>query len=234
MKEQERVMNETVDVTFPVGVSGMFLRDKVKFSQLDSLFAELSSARKRLSDAEAQLRNCNHPAWLISFEKRCRRLKREPKQELISLVCKLEAEKIVLQATINDVRHKLRQLEPTAFDTITTLAGLHLPMAVPARRRMPNPDVIARNAVIDAHLDHSDFAICQILDVEFSSSNGRIAAGLPDSWEIEYGVLTFCEAYHQCPQLVHTLISKRRGRNPLPYQVTAIDSGCSPLICLDL
>jgi len=214
-------MSETVDVTVPIGVSGVFLQDKQKFSQLASFFAELWSSKRQLQKVELQLLCCNDLTWLSSFENRCRRLKRDPDRGLVSLVAKLETEKDAFQATVTKVRCKILKLEPTALDTVTTMAGAYLPLTVaPAKRRMPKPDIIARNAVIDSMLNHSDFAICQLLDVEFPSNNERPAAGLPDSWEVDYSVLTYCEAYQQCPQLVHTLISKRRSRSRLPHALT--------------
>ena len=210
-------MSETVETTVRWGISGQFMNNKEHFSQISRLFADLSSASSKLQTIEAQLWNCNQPAWLNSFANRCQRLKRDPGKELISLVYKLEAKKTALEATVSATRANLLELEPSALDTRKTLAGPFSTFStLPVAQRMKDPDVTARNVVIDAYLDQPDVAICQILDTEFPADDGRPATGLPENWVTQFNVLTYCDAYERCRQRVQTLISKRRRKKHLP------------------
>jgi hypothetical protein len=203
-------MSETVETAVRYGISGQFLDNRENFSEISLLFAKLYSSSPKLQAVEEQLRNCNNPGWLIFFENRCKRLRRDPKHDLVSLVQKLEGQKATLQAAVENTRQSILKLEPTAFDTKTTLAGAS-PMyhATPIRRRIGNPDIVSRKAVIDAHRDESDKKICTLLDFHLGVP-GRRTLGIPDSWFTKCGVSTFSEAYLKCPELVHPLISKHR------------------------
>jgi hypothetical protein len=203
-------MSETVETTVRHGISGQFLDNPETFSNISCLFAELSSASNKLRNTEAQLRNCNHPGWLDSFANRCQRLKRDPKPVLISLVAKLVTQKAILQAVVVNARQAILKLEPSALDTKTTLAGSPpIYPATPIRRRIVNPDIVSRNAIIHVHRDESDKKICKLLDLHLGV-HGRCTLGIPNSWVIKFGVSTFSEAYLKCPELVHPLISKHR------------------------
>jgi hypothetical protein len=210
-------MSETVETTsVPFGISGQFLFNKPTFSEISRLFAELYSSSSKLQAVEAKLQNFKNTVWLISFGNRCQRLKRDSRHELISLDEKLEAQKATLQFEVDKIRQAILKLEPSALDTKTTLAGSP-PMypATPIRRREGNPELIARNAVIDDHPNESTKRICKLLDFHLGVP-GRCTPGIPPSWVNKFGVTTFTDAYRVCPQLVHTLISKRRGRRHLP------------------
>jgi hypothetical protein len=212
-------MSETVETTtVPFGISGQFLFNKETFSEISHLFAQLYSLRDKLHRVEEQLRRCNDPGWLVFFENRCQRLKRGPNHALVSLVEKLEAQKAIFQAAVDNIRQAILKLEPSALDTKTTLAG-SLPMypATPIRRREGNPEVVSRNAVIDDHPIESTKSICKLLDFHLGVP-GKCTPGIPPSWVNRFGVTTFTDAYHVCPQLVHTLISKRRHKCAYPEQ----------------
>jgi hypothetical protein len=204
-------MTEYVNLSVLIGISGAFLTDPARFSKISDLFAELSQGESRLTRVKAQLDNCNHPLWLNSFGRRCERRKRDPRLELPSLVSGLEAEKKQLELRITDVRRDLAQLEPTAVNVTTALAEPVSGFSTsPVKRRVQNPDMAARNALIDSLLEESDLAICKALDFDLARPDGRPTMGLPQSWVSAFNVHTFCAAYSRCPKLVHTLISKRR------------------------
>jgi hypothetical protein len=210
-------MSETVETTtVPFGISGQFLFNPEKFFEISRLSAELDSSSSKLQTVEEQRRRCNDTVWLISFENRCQRLKRDSRHELVSLVEKLETQKAILQAAVDNTRQAILKLEPSALETKTTVAG-SLPMypATPVRRREGNPELIARNAVIDDHPNESTKSICKLLDFHLGVP-GRCTPGIPPSWVNKFGVTTFTDAYRVCSQLVHTLISKLRRKRRLP------------------
>jgi hypothetical protein len=207
-------MNETgLALSAPVGVSGAFLVDKKLFSEIQKLSAEYLRLSSRLAEVLYKLRCCNDPQWFISFENRCRRLKRDPERELVELADSLEIEKAALTAREEETRQKLLQLEPTALDLSHTLAGAASQYRAPftASKREKNPAIEARNKVIDCllHLPN-DLAICIALDEEFPPTKDRPASQFPNRWFVRLGVKSFEEAYRKCPHLVHTLIWKRR------------------------
>lgn len=209
-------MNEMgLALSGPVGVSGAFLIDKERFSEIQKLSAEYSRLSSRLAEVLYKLRCCNDPQWFISLENRCRRLKRDSKQELVELVDVLEIEKAALTTKVAESRRKLLQLEPTALDLNHTLVGASsqygAPLTRPASKRERNPAIEARNKVIDCllHLPN-DLAICKALDEEFPPPKDRPASQFPNRWFVRLAVKSFEEAYCKCPHLVHTLIWKRR------------------------
>jgi hypothetical protein len=210
-------MTEAVDVSVPFGVSGAFLTDEKKFSVICSLSSKLSTGADRLRRIESKLTDCNRPPWLLSFKKKCLRRRQDFRTELVSLVQRLESEKAALTATIARIQADLTELGPTIPETITSLAFSH---QASSRSRLmssdSNPDVVARNAIIDGHLGERDRAICIALDETFPTPEGRPAKGLPDNWFTTYGAYTYCQAYEKCRQLVQTVISKRRRLARLP------------------
>jgi hypothetical protein len=209
-------MSETVETSVRQGISGQFLDNPETFSKISRLFVDLSSANNKLQKLEEQHLNCNQPAWLNSFANRCQRLKRDPKPGLVSLVEKLETQKAIFQAAVDNTRQAILKLEPSALDTKTSLAGSPtMYLATPIKRWIGNPDVVSRNAFIDAHFDQLDEKLCNLLDFELGFP-GRCTPGIPNSWVNKFGVTTFTDAYRECPQLVHTLISKRRRKRQLP------------------
>jgi len=209
-------MNEMgLALSGPVGVSGAFLIDKKRFSEIHKLSAEYSRLRSRLAEVLYKLRCCNDSEWLSSFENRYLRLKRDPKRELIELTDRLEIEKAALAARVAESRKRLLQLEPTALDLNYSLVGASsaygAPFTRPASKRERNPAIEARNKVIDCllHLPN-DLAICKAWDDQFPATQDRPAPQFPDRWFERFGVKSFVEAYFKAPHLVHTLIGKRR------------------------
>jgi hypothetical protein len=210
-------MSETVETAVPIGISGLFLTDRDGFSEISRLFSELYFANKKLHEVQVRLTNCNQHAWLTSFEKRCNRSHRNSNLELTSLAAKLENKKATLVAAIKTIEQKILELDPTALDQKTTLAGSTHPfLALPDKRRTLDEDVASRNAVIDLHLDKLDKHVCKILDEKFGLDEGRPSLGIPNRWVEKYDVKSFKDSYAKCPALVHTLISKRRRRRHLP------------------
>lgn len=201
-------------LSVPVGVSGAFLVDKKRFSEIQKLSIEFSRLSSRLAEVQYKLRRCNDSEWLASFEDRCRRLKRDAKRELVELADSLETEKATLTAKAEEIRQKLLQLEPTALDLNHTLVGASsqygTPFTKPASKRERNPAIEARNRVIDCQLHLPNDAICEVLDEEFPPLKDRPASQFPNSWFERLGVMSFKEAHCKCPHLVHTLIWKRR------------------------
>jgi hypothetical protein len=197
-------------------VSGKFLCDKETFSEIRKLFAEFRGLSSKLGKVEYDLRCFDDPEWIASFEKQCQRLKRDPKRQLIARADSLETQKAALASQIDEVRHKLLLLEPTALDIRHSLVGAPAqywhPLPSPKRRKEKNAAVEARNAAIDCllHLPN-DLAICKALDDEFPPTQDRPAPQLPNSWFERFGVKSFVEAYRKCPHCVHTMIGKRRG-----------------------
>lgn len=217
--------DSTLDLSAPIGVSGIFLTDTAKFTELHRQFAELLSITSRFEGVDARIRNCNDPAWLISFEKRCLRLNRDPRTELPELVQDLESQKNKLQAQKDETEKTILQLEPTALDVSRTLAPRFGVFS--GQREYPrlkkNPDIAARNTIIDARLDEPNEVICNALDFELGQPD-RPTQGIPDSWIKKYGVKTFREAYNRCPNLVHAMIWKRRARRHSPPSRDSRDS----------
>lgn len=204
-----------LDLKVPMGVSGAFLHDTQRFAEISTLSAEYRQLSSRLRKVEYDLNCCNYPAWLQSFEKQCRRLKRDPNLELRRRAEQLEEQKSFLIKQLDDTRTRLHALEPTALEVHHTLSGLvpsnRRPEATSVSSRRENSDVAARNAVIDSLLDQPALGICSELDDRFPA-NDRPAAQFVDSWFRKFAVKAFIQAYNheQCRRLVHTLISKRR------------------------
>ena len=119
-------MNETgLDLGVPVGVSGAFLYDKLRFSEIQKLSTEFYRLNSQVGEMESKLLYCNDPQWLHSFERRCCRLGLDPKQELIAQADSLETRKAVLTEQMDEVRQKLLALE-SRRSTPTTLLPVHL------------------------------------------------------------------------------------------------------------
>jgi hypothetical protein len=210
-------MEETMpSAGVPIGVSGVFLRDADSFVQIHRLWAELRKLNARYREVEVRLRRCNDPDWLVRFGKSCQRKRRDPKQELPTLATKLEVEKALLVVQIDEVRHKLLELDPTVLSVIDSLIepSSSFRLARGSARRT-NPDVAARNTVIDANIEQPNKAICETLDLEFPYTD-RPATELPDSWVRDFDVKTFVEALQMCPNRVHKMISLRRHKRLLP------------------
>lgn len=207
----------TVSLAVPIGVSGAFLHDPDRFIEIHRLSAEFHKVKAQLQEVEARHRGCNDPEWLFRFGKTCQRENRDPKEEHPALAKKLEADRAGFRAQMEELQLKLRELEPTLPLTTHSLVEPTLPaqFAPKPTHRMKQPEVAARNTVIDARLDHSDLAICEILDVEFPFTD-RPARELPDGWVRDFSAKTFVEAYQECPNRVHKLISVRRRKRRLP------------------
>ena len=207
----------TLSLAVPIGVSGAFLHDPGRFIEIHRLSAEFGKVKARLEEVEVRLRNCNEPEWLFRFGKTCERKKGNPKEELPALAEKLEADRARLRAQMEELQLKLREFEPTLNLTTHSLVetASALQLAPRPTQRMQQPEVAARNAVVDAHLDDPNPAICEILDQEFPYTD-RPASELPDLWFRDFGVKTFVEAYKKCPNRVQKLISVRRRKHGLP------------------
>jgi hypothetical protein len=208
-----------LNLSVPIGVSGAFLTDKARFSEIRQLFTEYSLLIERLAKAQHGLHNCMHPEWLFSFGNRCRRLRLDPNQELVEQERKLSIERTELTIGIEEVRRQLLQLEPRALDACHTMVGA-LPflshrrdLQESKRQGRKTPAVEARNSVIDCHLKLPNLGICQELDGEFPYTD-RPAPQFPDNWFRCFNVKSFLEAYEhgECSRLVQTMISKRRAR----------------------
>ena len=223
--------NTGLELSAPVGVSGKFLCDKEKFSDILKHFIEFRRLNLKLGKVEYELRCFGDPEWIASFEKQCQRLKRDPKRQLVHRADSLETEKAALTSQIEEVRKKLLLLEPTALDTRHTVVGAPeqywYPLPSPKRPKEKNAAVEARNAAIDCLLDlPNDLAICKALDDDFPSTKDRLAPQLPNSWFEKYGAKSFVQAYYKCPGLVHTMIWRRRRRQS-PH-VTSIPHFTAP------
>ena len=201
----------TPSLAVSIGVSGAFLCDVERFHKIRRLSAELRTVRAQLCEVEARLRNCNDPDWLFRFGNACQRRRCDPKESFPALAEKLGADRVRLGAQMEELRRKLLELEPTFPLTAHSL----LQFGPRATRRMKDPAVAARDAVIDARLDHPAPAICEILDQEFPFT-GRPAPELPDRWFRDFGVKTFVQAYRKCPNRVRKMISVRRRKCVLP------------------
>lgn len=211
-------MEQTIpSLAAPIGVSGAFLHDTGRFIEIRRLSAEFRKVKSQLYEVEARLLSCNDPEWLFRFGKTCQRKKSDPKEGLPALAEKLEADRARLRAQMEELQLKLRELEPTLNLTTHGLVepASALQLAPRPTQRMQQPEVAARNAVIDARLDHPDLAICEILDLEFCYADRR-PSELPDRWVRDFGVKTFTEAYEKCPNRVHKMISVRRRKRRLP------------------
>jgi hypothetical protein len=216
MKKQEGVAMDdmTLDLTFPFGVSGAFLMNENRFLEIHRMTEEFSLLSLRLQEVEAKIGNCSNSQWLISFRKQCHRLRRDHKRKLVELADSLEIEKSTLTAKKDETRQKLLRLEPTALDSSTLArASYHnpFPFVHQKQTRGKNTAVEARNAAIDCllHLPNNR-TICEHLDDEFPPTKDRPAPQFPDPWFRKFGVMSFVEAYHKCPHLVHSMIGKRR------------------------
>ena len=206
-----------LSLAVPIGVSGAFLYDMERFLEIRRLSAELRSVQAELYEVEARLLNCNDPEWLSRFGNACQRKKCDPKEALPALTEKLEADRARLTARREELRLNLLKLEPTLHLTMHSLVepASALQLAPRPAQRMQQPEVAARNAVIDSQLDLPNLAICEILDVEFPFTD-RPARELPDGWVRDFSVKTFLEAYQECPNRVHKMISVRRRKHGLP------------------
>ena len=207
----------TPSLAAPLGASGAFLCDVARFHEIRRLMAELHTVQAQLCEVDARLLNCNHPDWLFHFGNACRRKRRDPKEALPAFAGKLEADRVRLRANMEELRLKLLELEPTLHLTTHSLVepASVAQLAPRATHRMKDHAVAARNAVIDAHLDHPALAICEILDQEFPFTD-RPASQLPDRWVRDFGVKIFVEAYRRCPNRVRKMISVRRRKCLLP------------------
>jgi len=65
-------MSETgLDLSTQVGVSGAFLRDESRFSEIRDLFDKYDRVVSKLGEIECELAGCNDPRWLEAFRVRC-------------------------------------------------------------------------------------------------------------------------------------------------------------------
>jgi len=136
----------------------------------------------------------------------------DAKQELVVRARALEAEKRSLCEQRDELKEKLDKMDPSALQVHTSLAGaraLCSPQRDLTATRAKDASIAARNKAIDCLLHLSNLAICKALDDMFRPPH---APQFPDSWFRICGAKSFVEAYHECPHLVHTLISKRRRR----------------------
>lgn len=200
-----------LDFSAPVGVSGLFLSDDARFLEIRNLLVELDRLNLRLNKTEYDLACCNDPKWLDAFRERCRRSNRDAKQDLVLHAAGLETEKRSLIEKIDQLKQKLLELEPSALQVHTSLAGARaLCLPVPSDvtpTRVKDPNVASRNKAIDCLLHLRNFAICKELDDMFPPPH---APQLLDGWFRRFGVKSFVEAYRKCPRLVHAMIGRRR------------------------
>jgi hypothetical protein len=217
-------MNEEgLELSVPLGISGAFLRDRVRFTALRDLLKKFNHLGRLVYETEQKLDSINDPEWLSVFERR-----RKPVELAeLEITLKLEAdglEKRLVDFTAerNDLCQEILRLEPHAFDVRRSLVGCypHFPFAYDGlkRRAEPNPEVKARNAVIDCFLGQTDSGICGELDEAFPKLPDRPARQFPDTWFLRFGITTFVEAYEdeRCRPLVHAMISKRRRKRRFP------------------
>ena len=209
-------------VTQPFGFSGQFIQMS-KDGSLESFLVHLeaySALDKKLRRVEEELRSCNLPGWLSRFERRCRRKEQDLECELRARIGRLEAKRSELRGQAEKIGNGLRERAPWLPDTAETLSSLLQFMGrLKGRKRRPNRDVDARDAVIYDYADRSHQEICKLLDAELPlTEKERPAQGLPDSWVWKYGVKSYTQAYKDagCRKLVHRLISGVLSRMRVP------------------
>jgi hypothetical protein len=217
-------MNEEgLELSLPLGVSGAFFHDRGRYTTVRNLLKEFNRLSRLVVETEQKLDSINDPEWLNVFGRWRKPVGLAELEITLNLEADgLEKRLVDFAAKRNDLRQEILKLEPHAFDVRRSLVGCH-PYFRFADDELnllaePNPEVKARNAVIDCFLAETNLGICGELDEAFPKPSDRPARQFPDTWFLKFDVTTFVEAYNdkRCRPLVHSMISKRRRKRAFP------------------
>jgi hypothetical protein len=209
-------MIESLDLSVPVGGSGMFiqLHQNGALRKVQPLWSKYCRVQKHLDGERTKLRLCNDAAWLFEFAKRCQRQEKEFGRELRRLVDGLEKSKALLEKQSEKLHSHLQAIDPSLVHTAHSLSGARVPYGYKessVAKGKSGIDVLKRNWVIENNPGLPSRELCKRLDVE--------NIPIPQKWsEVPISVDSWSSAYENdvCKKRLHKMISEARRELRLP------------------
>jgi hypothetical protein len=146
-------MIESVDLSVPVGGSGMFiqLHQNGALQNVQPLWTKYCRLQKRLDGVHTSLGLCNDHAWLFKFAEECKRQNKDFEKELRPLANSLEELKAILERQIGEICSKMDDVYPALLRVSHTLVNPRMLYAYEAAyfsSKKSEIAVLKRNAVI--------------------------------------------------------------------------------------
>jgi hypothetical protein len=164
-------MIESLDLSVPVGGSGMFiqLHQNGALQNVQPLWSRYRRLQKRLDGVHASIGLCNDHASLFKFAEECRRQNKDFEKKLRMLANGLNNSKATLERQIGEICSKMAEVDPALLGVSHTLANPRPVYAYEASRlsfKKSGHTILTRNMIIAKYPHLGSFELCIRFDAE--------------------------------------------------------------------